>query len=191
MADLIDADYLEAAIPALAGRSDLDELVAVASVMVENYCGRTFAYQSAIVDYLDGTGTPRIWIRRPPIVAIASVTQNGSTLAEGSDFVADDCMGRLTRGDGRTDPDRSGLVWCSGTRNVVVTYNGGYEEIPSPVKMATALVAHGIVNASGAPFQSERMDNYSYTRATSESDLPTASMVLLAPYRRVPVGGRG
>jgi hypothetical protein len=191
VADLIDTDYLEAAIPALAGRSDLAELVTVASVMVENYCGRIFAYQAATVDYLDGTGTPRIWVLRPPIIAIASVVYNGTTLTEGSDFIADDCMGRLTRGDGRTDPDKLGLAWCSGTRNVVVTYNGGYEEIPAPVKMATALAAQGIVNASGAPFQSERMDNYSYTRASSESDLPTASMALLAPYRRVPIGGRG
>ncbi len=191
MADLIDTDYLEVAIPAIAGRSDLAELVTVASAMVENYCGRIFAYQDHAVDYLDGTGTPRIWVLRPPIIAIASVVYNGTTLTEDTDFVADDCMGRLTRGNGRLDPDRTGLAWRSGTRNVVVTYNGGFEEIPPPVRWATALVAQDMVNAGSGPFLSERLGDYSYTQATSESDLPAAAMALLSPYRRVPIGGRG
>lgn len=191
MADLITTTYLTNSIPLLSGRADLAELVTVASNQVENYCGRTFAYGTGLVDYLDGTHTPRIWVLRPPIVTLTSVVYNGTTLVENTDFLVNYDVGRITRGDGRWDPDLMPLSWWVGTRNVVVSYAGGYSTIPHPVQMATALAAQHIALATSAPFKSERLDNYSYTRADVDADLPPAAMALLSAYRRVPVGSRG
>lgn len=189
MADLITTSELTAAVPSLTGRADLAQLVTAASLAVERYCGRTFA-QATLTETHNGRNRSRLWLKRRPVVSVASVTINGTAL----DNTTSDAWtfqpetGELRRGNGHdAEPFAPWFPW--GLQNIVVTYTGGYSPIPADVKQATILWARHLADATKASglYQSEAIGDYSYTLASLDAQAgPPVALALLAPYVEVP-----
>jgi hypothetical protein len=100
------------------------------SASIKNYCNKTFQVETVIntIDierdlypYQIAGGTRELVLTRWPVIAIASLLENGITLTEGTDFRADYGRGllyRLSANGGNVVP------W--GALTVVVTYQAGY-----------------------------------------------------------------
>lgn len=192
MADLITTADLTGFAPGLATLpgSALTMLVTAASRAVERHCRRTFARDEAIVERPNGRFRPILFLARPPINAITSIVVDGETLDPATpDYViVDAAWGMLRRGNGRGDV-RFARRWPIGEGLIVVTYDGGYAEIPDDVKLATiqqAQYLHDAAKASGR-YQSERLGDYAYTLAPEATGpgspgLSIAAAALLSPY---------
>lgn len=166
----------------------LDALLAAASSAVESYCRRTFAYSGTIVESVSGRGTPRLYLSRPPVASIASIAVNGETIdnANGDAWTIENAdWGVVLRGSGRGH-SRFAPVWDVGASNVVVTYAGGFAEIPAIVKAATAAHAQYLSSSIQTPglYMSERLGDYSYTFPMMEQKFPIspAAAAMLSPY---------
>ncbi len=188
MADLITASDV-AAVPelsALSGRADLASMISAASELVEAWTGRPLTRTSAAEAY-DGTGKPRLWLRRTPVASVASVVIEGTALdnTDGKAWTLDGQTGRLVLGDGRDDP-ALGPTWPRGSGNIVVTYTGGPSPTPERAKracLALLKTAVDVVRRSGA-YQAESIGDYSYTLADLGSGAaPPAVAVWLAGLR--------
>jgi hypothetical protein len=187
MADLVSDAEVTATWP---GFGDLDAseqaaLITAASAAVENHCRRTFA-ATAATEYHDGRGLGRIWLRRRPITAIASVTVDGVALvATDGDFGYDPATGELYRGDGSGEP-RHFPPFPHGRRNITVVYTAGYATVPADVKRATIQVVKTVSDQSrfSQTLQTEQLGDYRYVVNTTsqKSELPLSAQALLAPY---------
>ncbi len=186
MVPLISQDELLAAVPKLATRADLDALIGAATVAIEKHCDRTFSFATEIAEYLDGNNRPTLWLARPPIAAILSVSVNGVALdnTDGNAWTYDPNTGELIRGEGQYDP-RFAPWWAKGFRNVLVTYNGGFNPVPDDVKSAAVAMVKWITDAyriTGA-LSSEKIGDYQYAAAPG-AGFPASVAAILAPYRR-------
>jgi hypothetical protein len=117
--------------------SFIGELIRQASGDVARYCNRVLALESVRevirIPWRSTAGeeSSRLWLRRVPVVSITLVTENATTLVEGTDFECDQETGRLTRlagGDALWWNSGGGTWGWSGV--VVVEYSGGYELLP-------------------------------------------------------------
>ena len=123
--------------PRLLARADLPLLISAASQMIETHCNRTFALNTAIVEWHDGKDVGRLFLRQPPVQAVTAINLNGEALdntdQNGWTFRPD--TGELRRG-----PPWGSIDFCSvfseGSQNVQVTYSGGYSPIPPAVILA-------------------------------------------------------
>lgn len=131
--------------------------IAAASAAVENYCGRSFIVNgSDVTETFDGRGRGRIQLSRWPNITITSVTEDGSALTEGDDFIVRDSVGQLIRtyGGGKTV-----RAWQIGLQVISVVYDGGYAapttshnagEVPEAVRHVAAQIAGRIYRAGAA-----------------------------------------
>jgi hypothetical protein len=185
MADLITTAELVNAVPSLATRTDLSQLVAAASLAVENRVGRTFARET-ITEHHDGRNLPRIWLRRRPVASVTSLTIDGTLIDNtgGDAYDFDPDTGEFWRGPNQGG-SRFNSPFPTGKRGVVVVYVGGYDPIPADVKQATIIVAKHLADASRTPgtYKSESIGDYSYTLGDlTANGLPGAAEALLAKY---------
>jgi hypothetical protein len=186
--DLVTADDVADAYPELAGKADLAAVISRISAAVETYCGRVFA-QDSLAETHDGKNLPRLWLRRPPIDSVTSVTINGEALdntnSDAWGFNAE--TGELWRGQGRDDL-RYATTFPAGRQNVVVEYTGGYAAVPGDVVEATLLAIKALYDrrAASGTYSSEKIGDYSYTLNTAAGAgglLPAGARELLDPFR--------
>lgn len=99
--------------------------IVAATDAIEAYLGRKFKLKNDYVEYIDGTGSPSIFLSRYPVRSITSLYDDtagefgSSTLIDASNYVIDEEEGivRIYREQGG---------FSSGVHNVKVTYDGGY-----------------------------------------------------------------
>lgn len=186
MVPLITEDELTAAVPSLATRTDLDLLIGAATVAIERHCDRTFSFATEIAEYLDGNNRSAIWLARPPIADILSITVNGVALdnSDGNAWTYDPNTGELIRGEGQYDP-RFANWWAKGFRNVLVVYNGGFNPVPDDVKSAAIAMVKWLVDSYRITgiLSSEKIGDYQYAAAIG-AGFPATVAAILAPYRR-------
>lgn len=150
------------------GKSDvsqgrlLDNLLTVASEIIEEHCGRGFE-RAEVKEYLDGAGTPELVLSRRPVtklygVWIDTVSEDGGTwFAPHIEVVLHRDSGIAERPDG---------VFPRGKKNVLATYAAGYETIPDDLASACVKLA---------------------AQMYTVSDLSAEVEALVAPYKeRVP-----
>lgn len=92
-----------------------------ATAIIEGYCGRKLEETSAVEETLDGSGHKLLHVAEGfPITAVNSITEDGTALVDGTDFVwyPD---GRLVRIIGDYD-----YAWKKKRQSVVVNYDYGY-----------------------------------------------------------------
>jgi hypothetical protein len=168
------------------GTTTQNALIGAASGWVESYCRRTFEV-GTVTDTLDGTGLPRLWLSRRPVIAIGTVTVNGATLdnTSGDAYTANRNTGALVRGNGQGNP-RFASTWPTGFQNIGVVYTAGFALIPEPVKTATVSMCKHLNDAvpNTGIFSSENLGGYSYVinTAFAKGGPPPAIASLLAPY---------
>lgn len=172
------------------------QLIEWADQAVITYIGFDPQAHAGTVENHDGTGSPELYLDRPPIDTITSVVLNGVTLTEGvdNDFVVYPEAGYLLR--------RGGRIWTAKPRSIVVTYDGGWATVPPDIVVASAQVAARMFQAGAAalPEGAEGIrqinlagsDSVTFTdTAQNVTVTPTITdneRVLLDPYRRRTVG---
>lgn len=138
---------------------------------------------------LDGTGTPVLLLPESPVLNAGTVLVNGGTV---TDYVVDTDRGRLVRkldvaaSDWWWDIDWSvlGTVrWPQGYQNVEVTFEHGYSDIPSDVKMVALNIAQRLVVQGPAVYETAGPDSVRY--AGPAMDLSTTEKLVLHKYRQV------
>lgn len=187
MADLVTAGEVTTAVPSLTGSADLSALITAASLAVENYCNRVFE-QVAVTETHDGGDAPFLFLRRPPIASVATVTINGTALDNtgGDAWSFNANTGELVRGDGRDHP-RFSSCWPAGVQNVTVLYTGGYATVPGPVKRAVILQVKYLsdLSANSGAYKAESIGDYSYTLGDiTIHGLSPAAAAILSGYVR-------
>ena len=107
----------------------LSRAISRCSAAAEQFCNRVFAIETVQDRFtIGGDGWPNMVIRdlealqlsRWPIVAVSSLTVDGTALTEGTDFIVDATNGRLLRidADGRSRPWDGALI--------IVIFSAGY-----------------------------------------------------------------
>ena len=106
------------------------------SAAAQTYCNRTFAQQSmrdtfrSIVDQPLGVlvgGDRSLQLAAYPVATIASVIEDGETLADGTGFIAEMSSGLLSRLDEYGDVAR----WTG--EKIIVTYDAGADPVPADI----------------------------------------------------------
>lgn len=118
-----------------------------ASAIVESYCGRIFTSGTVTAELHDGD-TRTLYLRQPPVTAVAAVVENGVALAATDFLFYPD--GRLIRLSGE-----SLYRWYPKLQTVAVTYTGGYGTaaagtIPHDVRDVTVRIAARAFQAGAA-----------------------------------------
>lgn len=110
-----------------------DQLIAWADASVIAYIGFNPESADALTENHDPTGTDQLWVDRPPIRSVTSVTVDGSALTDS-----------VTAGY-KWYPSglllRTGTVWSAYPQGVEVVYNGGYASIPPDLSLVSAAIA--------------------------------------------------
>lgn len=112
--------------------SSLERRILAASELIESWCGRSFRYAAGFVERVKGEGWPSITLSKTPIISIASIVVDGSTIPSDAYSITDVDRGRVYRPDGwawtasllaSASPER-----VTGTEEAafVVTYTGGF-----------------------------------------------------------------
>jgi hypothetical protein len=136
-------------------QNDPDAVVALllgfADAVVAAETGRDSFDEVSETVTLDGRGDRVLFLPEPPVTAVASVTEDGTALVDGTDFwwTSD---GQLHRGSPTSSWD---LSWSPARRNVVVDYTHGYATIPDGLVKVAVGIAGRLFQASAAWANSE------------------------------------
>lgn len=128
-----------------------------ASTIIETYCNRVFASGTVTAEPHDGGGAA-VFLRQPPVTAVATVVENAVTLVA-ADF--------MFYSDGRVVRLSAGYpsVWFWKPQTVVVTYTGGYMTIPFDVRDVCVRIAARAFQ-SGAAFAASPASGGAYQSVT-------------------------
>lgn len=129
-----------------------DVFIPTADAAIENYVGYSLQYETSISETFDGDDSEDLYLKRLPIISVASVVEDDVTLTAGNenDYVIYNSLGLIRR---------TGLQYWSAQRlqNITVTYTAGYsdteasaEDIPKDIKFVSARVAGRLFIASAS-----------------------------------------
>ena len=167
----------------------VDYLIEGADGLIIDYLGFDPQEDAALAEIHDPTGTFDLWVRRPPIASVATITIDGTALAATAFEVY------------LEDEDKSGLIhridgqrWASKRRGIIVTYAAGYATIPFPLRDASIrIVARAF--QKGAEFAAEGRTpgvtqialagSDSITWSESANDVSTGALQLTAMERQM------
>lgn len=113
--------------------TELTRLINVATYVIEGYCNRKLAARDYTDEEYDGNGLAEFQLPHYPVNSITSITLDDTALTEGTDqdYVLYSDEGILYKVDG---------VWTKGHKNIVVTYNAGYDSVPYDLEQACILL---------------------------------------------------
>lgn len=151
-----------------ASQAHIDALIEVASDIIERICHREFT-KGTKTEILDGSGYREITLRHKPITSITSITftsfVDGSTeTIAGSHFTYEPKTGIL-RWAYASDSDSEFKDWFEeGFQNLTITYVGGFDPIPSPIKLlvAQSVLASYKPDATGTNLKKQKIGDYFY-----------------------------
>lgn len=187
MADLIGIGDFENAGGDVASVA-ADMAMSAASEMVRNYLNQTISLVENDVVTLAGTGSRALILPELPVVAINSVTVNGTAVAASGYREERGVLWRLSPTE-VDDGEVLTSVWTRGY-DVVVDYDHGWETIPADIKLVTARLAVSIAtDAVSTPgLRQEAIQDYSYSRAdTSQAFAAELAVIGRRAVRQVPV----
>jgi hypothetical protein len=117
------AQFLQVTIEATGQLTAVERALVAATAAIRNYTEQHLSLVEDDEILLDSHGWRRLHLPELPVVAVASVTENGTALTAGDDFKL----------DGAGILHRIGRRWATGIANVAVTYTHGYAEIPADI----------------------------------------------------------
>lgn len=172
--------------------------IAQAQSFADTYTGRVLEEQEDIVETMDGTGGPYLFLRNAPISSVSSVVQ----LSGSSESTIPSSQYRFaTNEDSRSSICRVSSAdwscpskyptWQRGCLNWRVTYTAGYtvDSIPANLERVLYMLVDVIFDASirdigSGDVQSESLGSYSYTLANAVEKSERIRS-LLGPYVRL------
>ena len=162
-----------------------------ATDQIKNFCNRDFAYETGIVEKIEGNDTYLLYVDRTPLASITSITYEGTTIAASNYEIWNAGQGSIRRDDRiferSYDNDR-----------YIVTYTAGYvlpgtsgANLPPAIERACILLVKDMWQSRNREMNvsSERIDGvYQVTYAQGVSGggvgIPAKVETLLTPYRR-------
>lgn len=167
--------------------SFLTESIARASEIIAAYCSRVFGRETVVETLWLRDSREVINLRRYPDVAIASITEGGTALAE-ADYFLDADSGQLRRLSSGAPSCWSPCQWID------ITYDAGYEllgALPYPIEDACVRLVKSAYAAKGRDPMLKADEVFGLGRqefwvgSTSGADLPDDVVALIAPYRDI------
>jgi hypothetical protein len=181
----------------------LERYITAASALVDSFLDRTLARADGIVEKVAGFGDNFLTVERRPLLAITSISFDGSTI---------DATNYEIHGDGEAGLiyGRGGFVWTASRLQEIVqtvvtsserklfeiTYNGGYvtpeqvsqaaftpQTLPADIEDAVIQMVTTRWRQQGRDqsVKSEKIKSWSATYADSRA-LPPSIQAVLAPY---------
>lgn len=122
-------------------------LITSVGARIASYTGRARLDHGSVSDEVHDGDTSRyaVILREWPVTAVSAVVVNGETLG-GTESTVDSSRGILTRTPVNT---WSPVPWPEGRRNIVVSYNAGYDTIPSDLEYAATVQVAWDLKRSG------------------------------------------
>lgn len=180
--------------------SDTDEAcaqyIAFADGLIVSYIGFNPEADAARTETHDPTWTDELWVERPPIRAVTSVTVDGTALS------LSDTSGYLWYESGRLL--RTGHVWSSDPQGIVVVYDAGYATVPADISFVSASIAARMMQAGASALPEggslagvksislDGSDSVSFGDAsldiTAVEIMSPMDIMILDPYRRRTAG---
>jgi hypothetical protein len=162
-----------------ADQAKVNALCDVATQLIQKYCNRIFLADD-YEEYHDGTGhEDAIFIINPPINSLTQITIIASD-SEHTETDYDDACFNYDSGSGEifwdTQPNSTadflGYFPC-GRRNILVSYNGGFSEVPAPIQMVAANLINEMFDPSLATSENmdmEKLGQYQYRLKKDSAD---------------------
>lgn len=186
--DLTDLETVKDELDVVDGESDdrLSRYITEASRAIATWCKRVFARETVAETFRNGKWVACLVLARRPVVAIASVLEDGTALTS-TDYELDVETGLLYRL--RSDCRSS---WCAS--KIVVTYDGGFDlpdDAPAPLSSAcislvkikqSAQTRDPLVRAEDVPGV---LSQQYWVGGVGEDGIPPEIVSLIAPYRNV------
>lgn len=173
----------------------LSRYIAEASIAAQQFCNRIFAVQTIKDEFwptrdplpsMIPGGEEPLQLRGWPLVAVESVSENGTLLTENVDFRVDVEKGQLIRLDALFYPRK----WPASP--IAVQYTAGYEQIPADVsgKIARMVVGRFYAGPRDPSLKSEdipgvRSVTYWVSTGADAGNLPPDVVDVLNNYRQV------
>lgn len=171
MSDLVTIDEFKSYIGKRSPDNDdtISTIIEGVSSIVKNYCQRTFTdyVTSPKEEAFDGGGHT-IFLTEVPVLEISEISERRTlsgdweVLEEDTDFVVDSELGTVYR-----TTDSGYGSWPSGPKRVKVVYTGGYEDLPSDLKLA-------IFDVINYYYKNEYVPRKSFQSVTKESSTTTS-----------------
>lgn len=135
----------------IAGAADDARITSLAlrvTRLCESICNRSFADET-VTELYDGDGTEDLWLKRPPVTSVTSVTVDGDLLPA-DEYLVEKGTGCLRLVDGASVGDILGTsaLWPTGKLNVQVVYRGGFAVVPEDLKETAILWASQLFNVA-------------------------------------------
>lgn len=201
-------------VPSLASApaATISAMLPVSYDLVEKYCNRIFLKDSVVENYAYRY-SGNIFLKRVPVETVTKirllfsgnpvktdscgyVTEFDSQISDYTDeFISGTIGYKLSAKTGLMRIDRGQPVTSVNTENYFyeVTYTGGFDVEPEPVKMAMSLLIQDIyaISRTDSAYTSERIGDYAYTRAERGPLIKPGSAIsqLLLPYVRFGANG--
>jgi len=181
MGNLVSLSEMQSYIGLSSADDLLEGIAGRVSAAVRAYCGRPFE-ATDYIEFYDGEGHDTIFLRRLPLVSLASLSADGAgVLSAEYECYSEEGMIRLVAGS-----------FASGKRNLRVAYRAGEDAVPEDVKQAALDWIKGVYDARGitaaSTIQSERTGDYAVTYrddASSAAAMPGSVREILSLYRVV------
>jgi len=163
-----------------AQQAQIDALIVVCSELIEKYCNRIFLAADYVEEKLDGNGENSVFIRNPPINSIAALSIRDYD-SEELDFDANlfDYQPRIgfifwkdLFSVSSLDTTNFLGFFPRGLNNVLISYNGGFTEVPAPIKFACAdMIKSGFSPELGyGNIEFEKLGQYFYKLRKEQID---------------------
>lgn len=150
--DLTTLDVVKAELDIANNESDtfLGRYLSWASAALSVECDRVFAAET-VEDKIwparalspIASGVEVLQLSRFPVISVASLTDDGTVLTEGTDFVVDVMCGQVRR------LDSGGRLVGWGSAPKVVEYEAGYEDIPGDLQDAVTRMVRNRFRSKG------------------------------------------
>jgi hypothetical protein len=99
----------------------------IATGMIQEQTGQDIFRVASDVVKLNGRARERLFLPQLPVNDVVSLSLNGVTLVEDADFGVDAELGAIDRLP-------RGAFWTVGRRNIIVTYDHGWDDPPAPIR---------------------------------------------------------
>ncbi len=165
--------------------AELQRMLDIASVMVEQYCERTFLTATYTVKR-SGHNTDLLLLKNTPITAISALYIDGTAVAASSD-------GLLVPGfvfDATGEPPGvwlvGGQLFTQGRKNISITYTAGYGSGAIPMD-----IQHATIEIAAQTMREKDWIGYSSKTLAGETvsflrnAFPDSAKTALDPYRRI------
>ncbi len=141
MADLITTTELKPYLKIEASETTFDALLASfiseISKLIQNFIGCDVKQATYSSIKVNGNGRSILYLPNWPITAVSSITEDGVTLTEGTDFEIDvngESLVKLSSLSITTTAERG--KWSKGIKNITVSYTAGFSATPNDLKLA-------------------------------------------------------